>query len=99
MPYSSFQKNGWLNTWRNVSFVNTATYGSLHTGDPGDSGTSEVSGGTPAYIRKVVTWNAAAAGAMDDSNAPVFDVPASTTVAYVGFWSAVTVGTFFGAAD
>ena len=73
-----------------------AVYVSLHTADPGTYGSNEVSGGSPAYARKAITWNSATAGSMDSSNTPVFDVPASTTVAYVGFWSASTSGTFYG---
>lgn len=76
-----------------------AVYASLHTADPGATGTSEVSGGSPAYARKAITWNAAAAGALDNNANPVFDVPLTTTVAWVGFWSAVTAGTFYGSAD
>ena len=53
--------------------------------------TTEVTGGT--YARKAVTWNAASSGSMTASNAPVFDVPAGTTVRAVGFMSAVTAGT------
>jgi len=71
---------------------------SLHNNDPADNGANEISGGSPAYARKAITWNPAAAGSMDDSNVPVFDVPAATTVKYVGFWSLVTGGTFYGAA-
>jgi hypothetical protein len=29
---------------------------------------------------------------------PVFDVPAGRTVLYIGLWSAVTAGTFYGSA-
>jgi hypothetical protein len=76
-----------------------AVYASLHTADPGATGVNEVSGGTPAYARKSITWNAASAGNLDSSNAPVFDVPASTTVSFVGFWSAITAGTFYGSDD
>ena len=94
MPYSTAGKNAMLNALGAL-----AVYASLHTASPGDNGASEVSGGSPAYARKAITWNAANAGSMDDSNVPVFDVPASTTVAYVGFWSAVTTGTFYGYAD
>ena len=96
MPYSTLGKNAMLD-----SLGALAVFASLHTADPGDNGANEVAGGSPAYARKGVTWNAAAAGSMDDSTtpAPVFDVPASTTVAFVGFWSAVTAGTFYGAAD
>lgn len=53
----------------------------------------EISGGSPAYARKSITWNAAAEGSVDDSNVPVFDVPAAAVVDYVGFFSAVTAGT------
>lgn len=94
MPFSAAGKNLMLDAWGVA-----ADYASLHTGDPGDNGANEVSGGDPAYARKAHTWNAADAGAMDNSNAPVFDVPAGTTVAYVGFWTADTGGTFLGSAD
>lgn len=99
MPYSTYYKNAALNTWRNVSFTIAATYGSLHSGAPGDTGANEITGGSPAYARKAVTWNAAASGSLDSSNAPVFDVPSGTTVAHVGFWDAVTAGNFLGSAD
>lgn len=74
-----------------------AQFASLHATDPGATGAGELSGGTPAYARKGVTWNAAAAGNADSSNQPVFDVPAGATVAFVGLWSAVTAGVFLGA--
>lgn len=73
-----------------------AVYASLHTADPGTTGASEVSGGSPAYARKSVTWNTAASGNLDNSNTSVFDVPGSTTVAYFGLWSASSGGTFYG---
>ena len=94
MPYSILGKNAMLNALGAL-----AVFASLHTADPGESGVNEVAGGNPAYARKAITWNAANAGSMDDSNVPVFDVPASTTVSYVGFWSLVTGGTFYGSAD
>jgi hypothetical protein len=56
----------------------------------------EISGGSPAYARKSVTWNAPVEGSIDDSNVPVFDVPAAAVVNYVGFFSAVTAGTLCG---
>lgn len=65
----------------------------LHTGDPGGANQAllEVTGGSPAYARQAITWNAATGGAMDDSNVPVFDVPAGTTVSWISFWN--TAGT------
>jgi len=62
----------------------------LHTGDPGgaNSASNEVTGGSPAYARKTIAWNAASAGSVDDStNGLVFDVPAGTTVSWVSFWN------------
>src|SRR5690242_6490262 len=65
----------------------------LHTGDPGAAkqASNEVTGGSPAYARKAIAWNAAAAANLDSSDAPVFDVPAGTTVTWVSFWN--TAGT------
>jgi hypothetical protein len=94
MPYSTLGKNAMLNALGAV-----AVYASLHSSDPGDNGANELTGGSPAYARKSITWNAAASGSMDDSNVPVFDVPAGSTVSYVGLWSAVTSGTFYGSAN
>lgn len=71
-----------------------AAYISLHTGDPGTTGTAEVTGG--AYARKSATWAAASGGAVAISNDPVFDVPASTTITHYGLWSAATSGTYYG---
>src|SRR5262245_60178781 len=54
----------------------------------------EISGGSPAYARKAIAFNAAADGSMDDStNGAVFDVAAATTVNAIGYHSASTSGT------
>jgi transcription elongation factor len=68
----------------------------LHSGDPGgaNSATNELTGGSPAYARKAIAWNAAGSptpGSMDDSTAPVFDVPAAATVSWISGWN--TAGT------
>ena len=94
MPYSTLGKNAMLNALGAL-----ATYVSLHSGDPGENGANEISGGSPAYARKTNAWNAASGGSMDNSSTPVFDVPAATTVSYVGFWSALSGGVFYGAAN
>jgi hypothetical protein len=69
-------------------------YGSLHTGDPGtaDAATNEVTGGSPAYARKALTWGAAASSAITSAATP-FDVPSGTTVTYFGVASATTGAT------
>jgi hypothetical protein len=73
-------------------------YLSLHTDVIGSGSTGEVTGGSPAYARKAVTWNAAGSGSKAISGTVVFDVPA-TTVRRVGLFSAVTAGTYFGDAE
>lgn len=71
-------------------------YGSLHTAYS-TTGTNEVTGGSPAYARKALTWSAASSGSKAlAATLPTWDVPASTTVAWVGLWDAITVGTFLG---
>lgn len=76
-----------------------AVFASLHDGDPSTNGANEISGGSPAYARKAITWNTAATHNLDNNANPAFDVPASKTVKYVGFWSADTGGTFYGYID
>lgn len=75
---------------------NVISHISLHNGDPSTTGANELTGGSPAYARKAVTWNAAASGARTNNGALVFDVPTGVTVLHVGFWSAITAGTFYG---
>ena len=75
-----------------------AVFASLHTDVIGSGSGGEVSGGSPAYARKAITWNAAASGNLDNNANPVFDVPA-TTIRRVGLFSAVTAGTYYGDAD
>lgn len=69
-------------------------YGALFTADPGtsDSATGEVTGGSPAYARKALSWGAASASAIT-SAATVFDVPSGTTVTYFAVASATSGAT------
>lgn len=90
MPYTTEGKNVMLDRMGVV-----ATHMGLHTAVPSTGTPNEVTGGSPAYARKANTWNAASAGNLDNSNAPVFDVPGGTTVTHVGFWSAVSAGTLY----
>ena len=80
-------------------------YVSLHTGAAGGSGANEATGGSPAYARKALGFNAAGAegplGASQPATVGVawgsatLDVPAGTFVEF-GLWSASTGGTFRG---
>lgn len=57
---------------------------SLHTDDPGATGTNEVVGGT--YARQAVTWNAATSAQVTIAAPVSFDVPAGNTISWVGMW-------------
>jgi hypothetical protein len=56
---------------------------SLHSADPGSTGASEISGGSPAYAR-VTPPAATINGTGQGSFQVTFDVPAGTTVAGAG---------------
>lgn len=94
MPYAAAYKNGMLDA---SGATGPPSHVSLHTASPGSGGANEVTGGSPAYARKAATWAAAASGSKAlAATFPVFDVPASTTITHVGFWTASTSGTFLG---
>lgn len=67
-------------------------YISLHTGDPGTTGTNEATGG--AYARQSLTWGSTSGGVTSASQVS-FSVNAAT-YSHIGFWDAVTAGTFRG---
>ncbi len=70
-----------------------ATHAALYTTVPGGSPGTEVSGGSPAYARKALSWGAAAASAVTVTPA-AFDVPSGTTIAGAGVHTAITAGTY-----
>lgn len=79
----------------------SATYVSLHTADPGDTGASEVTGGS--YARVQVNqdgatqpyWNAAATSSMDNNGAITFPQDGGgATVTHVGLWDSASAGNF-----
>lgn len=71
-----------------------AGFASLHTAEPDANGSNEVSGGS--YTREAITWASASGGTAVSSGDIVFDVPTSTTITHLGYWSAGTAGTFYG---
>lgn len=91
MPITDAGANAMLDHWASL-----ATHASLHDGFPGATGANELTGGAPAYARKAMTWNAAAARNLDSLATPEFDVPAGTEVQWAGFFNALTVGQFQG---
>lgn len=95
MKWTDFAK-GLLLDAIDEAATNGAKYGSLHTAYS-ITGANEVTGGSPSYARKNLTWAAAASGAKAlAATLPVWDVPAGTDVAWVGLWDAVTSGNFLG---
>jgi len=60
---------------------------------------TELSGGSPAYARKTITWNTPSGGAMTASNTPVFDIPSGAVVGKVKFYNASSGGTLYGEYD
>src|ERR1039458_9260584 len=86
---------GYNNTSKDVALTAigaAATWISLHTADPGTTGTSEVSGGT--YARVQTTWGTAAASSMAGSQVTI-NVPAGNTVEYWGVWTANSGGIYY----
>lgn len=78
-------KNQLLDAW-------DITHGTLHSGFPGDAGSNELSGGSPAYARQAATFGAAASGSRALSGNLTFNVPAGATVRWVAWFNAVTAG-------
>lgn len=90
MPLTTAMKNLMVERFRTE-----VTHVSLHNGAPGTTGANEISGGSPAYARQAESFAAAANGETAFASDVTFDVPA-ITVMHVGYWTAVTAGTFLG---
>lgn len=87
-------KNALLNSAATNGLVTSGTHLALFTAFPPIIGTNEVTGGSPAYARKAITFTAnAAAGSISPSTglSATFDVPA-ITVRAVGVVTALTAG-------
>lgn len=78
-----------------IGSVTTVTHAALFSTAGGASAGTEISGGSPAYARKAISWTN---GAVDGSvTATVtFDVPSGATVAGFGLYTAATGGTYVG---
>jgi hypothetical protein len=95
MAFTVTAMNSVLNKiFRNTDFTPaSALYVSLHTANPTDSGTSEVTGGS--YIRKVVAFDAAATSHTQNTGAVSFSGMPATTVTHFAIWSAESGGTLW----
>jgi len=96
-------KDAMLNCLTEVDMSNMTgdgiDYVSAHTADPTTVGDNECTDGGAGYTREVITWAAASTASVAASNQPVFDIDGGITVTHIGFFSAVTGGTFYGSAD
>ena len=89
--YSNAAKNAMLNAV-------TVNQMSLHTGDPGASGTAnEVTGGTTPYARQTCVFGAAAAGVRTLTTQVDFTGPSGGAATWIGLWN--TSGSVFQGAD
>jgi len=71
-----------------------AVYAKLHTGDPGEAGTSNAAGET---TRQAVEFGAASSGVISLSNSPSWtNVSTSETYSYVSLWDNVSAGNCLG---
>ncbi|MGJ5817056.1 phage tail fiber protein [Paludibaculum fermentans] len=68
----------------------TGSYLSLHTADPGETGTSEVTGGS--YSRKSWTFSGPTNGVITSSATVLFTGMPAVSVTHFGVWDAATGG-------
>lgn len=94
MTIGNFLENALLNAVYNATAFGLSgnPFVSLHTADPGETGASEVVGGS--YARQQADFAAAAGGATSNAAAVEFTGMPAVTVTHVGIWDAVTVGNF-----
>lgn len=84
-------KNALLDSAAANSLTAGTPFLALHTGfPPAVNPGNEVTGGSPAYARKAVTFSAAAAGVKSIAAAQTFDVPAGTTIMAVSLVDAAS---------
>jgi len=76
-----------------TAYAAAATHMALYSTVPGASAGTELTGGSPAYARKASNWGTASASAIVAAPA-AFDVASGSTVAGIGFHTAISAGTY-----
>lgn len=76
------------------AYGTNAPFAALYSTVPGASAGTELTGGSPAYARKVPSWGGAGATNINSATIPAFDVASGSTVAGAGFHSALTAGNY-----
>lgn len=92
MTISNYLENKLLDAvFNSTAFsVSGDPYVSLHTADPGETGASEVTGGS--YARQQAAFGAAASGAVTNSALISFTGMPAATVTHAAIWDAVSGG-------
>lgn len=99
MSASNYLENAFANALRGggngSSFTApSAVYAKLHTGDPGEDGTSNAAGNTS---RQAVEFGAASNGVISLTNTPSWtNVSTTETYSYVSLWDNSTAGNCLG---
>lgn len=86
--YSTVERNAMLD-----GGATRSAFKSLHSAYSA-TGANEITGGVPPYARQASAYGAAAGGQRTVTGSVVFDVPAGTTIAWLGSWNLVTAGVF-----
>ena len=73
--------------------TNATEYLSIHSAFSA-TGANELSGGS--YARTQIEWDAASGRVADNTNQETVQIPAGSTVRWLGRWSAASSGTFYG---
>jgi len=90
MSISNYAENKFLDALRAQSFSVSNVYVKLHTGDPGEEGTSNAATET---TREEVTFDAASSGSMAASATVEWtDVSATETYSHFSLWDNVSAG-------
>ena len=91
MSISNYLENAILDAVGNNTALQVAqAYVKLHTGDPGEAGTSNAAGET---TRKSVSFAAASGGSMaSDADAAWTNVSTAETLTHVSLWDNATAG-------
>lgn len=90
MSISNYAELAFLDTLRGTSYSAAATYLKLHTGDPGEAGTSNAATET---ARKSVSFSAASSGSMSSSATVEWtNVAATETYSHWSLWDNSTSG-------
>lgn len=90
MTISNYLEDKLLDTLRNQSLAVSAVYIKLHTGDPGETGTSNAASET---TRKLIAFSAASGGSMASSAAVDWtNVSTTETYSHWSAWDAATSG-------